>query len=94
MTFTGFPSVSTSHFAEQVRHEPFSVPSRDALVRACDPQMGHSAIGIPYAQALLISLVGFGTSLFWSAVGGFVYLTVKEKEHLAEIESVEPQEIS
>lgn len=47
-------------------------------------------IGIPYADALLISLVGFATSLFWSAVGGFVYLTVKEKEHLAEIETAEP----
>ncbi len=44
------------------------------------------AIGIPYAEALLISLVGFATSLFWSAVGGFVYVTVKDKEHLAEIE--------
>jgi hypothetical protein len=47
-------------------------------------------IGLPYADALLISLVGYATSLFWSAVGGFVYLTVKEKEHLAEIETAEP----
>jgi uncharacterized protein (TIRG00374 family) len=44
------------------------------------------AIGIPYAESLLISLIGFGTSLFWSAVGGFLYMTVKEKEHLREIE--------
>jgi uncharacterized protein (TIRG00374 family) len=43
-------------------------------------------IGIPYAEALLISLVAFGTSLLWSAVGGLVYLTVKNKEHLEEIE--------
>src|SRR4029079_5821017 len=48
--------------------------------------LGHSAIGIPYAESLLISLIGFGTSLFWSAVGGFLYMTVKEKEHLREIE--------
>ena len=41
---------------------------------------------IPHAEALLISLVGFSTSLFWSAVGGVVYLTVKKKEHLEEIE--------
>ena len=45
-----------------------------------------SAIQIPYAQALLISLIGFGTSLFWSIMGGFLYMTVKEKEHLVEIE--------
>ncbi len=44
------------------------------------------AIQIPYAQALLISLVGFGTSLFWSAIGGVVYLTVREEEHLADIQ--------
>jgi hypothetical protein len=45
-----------------------------------------NAVGIPYAEALLISLIGFGTSLFWSAVGGFLYMTVKDKEHLQEIE--------
>lgn len=43
-------------------------------------------IGIPYAEALLISLIGFGTSLFWSVLGGLVYVTVKDREHLAEIE--------
>ena len=48
-------------------------------------------IGIPYAEALLISLIGFGTSLFWSAVGGFVYLTVKDREHLSEIEAESPE---
>ena len=42
-------------------------------------------IGIPYAEALLISLIGFGTSLFWSAIGGLVYVTVKGREHLDEI---------
>jgi uncharacterized protein (TIRG00374 family) len=44
-------------------------------------------INIPPAEALLISLVGFGTSLFWSAVGGLVYATVREREHLTEIQS-------
>jgi len=44
-------------------------------------------IGLPHAEALLISLVGFGTSLFWSVVGGIVYLTVKRKQHLEEIEA-------
>lgn len=42
-------------------------------------------IFIPPAEALLVSLIGFGTSLFWSAIGGFVYLTVKDREHLGEI---------
>ncbi|MGZ8899547.1 MAG: lysylphosphatidylglycerol synthase transmembrane domain-containing protein [Limisphaerales bacterium] len=42
-------------------------------------------IGIPYAEALLISLIGFGTSLFWSAIGGLVYVSVKDREHLTEI---------
>ena len=42
-------------------------------------------IGIPYAEALLISLIGFGTSLFWSAIGGVVYVSVKDREHLTEI---------
>jgi uncharacterized membrane protein YbhN (UPF0104 family) len=45
-------------------------------------------IGIPPAQALLISLIGFGTSLFWSAIGGLVYVTVKDREHLSEIQEI------
>src|SRR5690606_23958115 len=36
-----------------------------------------AAVTIPPAEALLVSLIGFGTSLFWSAIGGFVYLTVR-----------------
>lgn len=43
------------------------------------------AINIPPAKALLVSLVGYGTSLFWSIIGGIVYLMQKEKEHLQEI---------
>lgn len=42
-------------------------------------------VNIPHAYALLVSLIGFGTSLFWSAVGGLVYATVKSREHLSEI---------
>ena len=49
-------------------------------------------IGIPYAEALLISLIGFGTSLFWSAVGGLVYVMVKDREHLAEIQTENAEE--
>jgi glycosyltransferase 2 family protein len=54
--------------------------------------LAEPALRIPYAQALLISLVGFGTSLFWSALGGVVYLTVKGKQHFAEIEREDPKE--
>jgi len=42
-------------------------------------------VNIPPAHALLVSLIGFGTSLFWSAVGGVVYAMVKSRQHLAEI---------
>jgi glycosyltransferase 2 family protein len=44
-------------------------------------------VNIPPAEALLVSLVGYATSLFWSVIGGLVYATVKKKEHLEEIES-------
>jgi uncharacterized protein (TIRG00374 family) len=42
-------------------------------------------INIKQAEGLLISLVGYSTSLVWSMVGGFVYMLVKKKEHLEEI---------
>jgi uncharacterized protein (TIRG00374 family) len=44
-------------------------------------------LSIPPAEALLVSLVGYATSLFWSGVGGIVYAMVKKKEHLEEIEA-------
>lgn len=43
-------------------------------------------VNVEPATALLLSLVGFGTSLAWSIIGGFVYLTQREKQHLEEIE--------
>ena len=50
-------------------------------------------ISIKPAEGLLISLVGYSTSLFWSMIGGFVYLLVKKKEHLDEIkEETEAEE--
>jgi glycosyltransferase 2 family protein len=49
---------------------------------------------IPSAQALLISLVGYATSLVWSLIGGFVYLTVRKKEHLEEIEEASADDSS
>lgn len=43
-------------------------------------------VGVEPSQALLLSLIGFGTSLAWSVIGGLVYLTQKDKQHLEEIE--------
>jgi hypothetical protein len=40
----------------------------------------------------LISLIGFGTSLFWSVIGGLVYVSVKDREHLDEIAEVSGEE--
>lgn len=42
-------------------------------------------IGIDPAKALLLSLIGYAGSLLWSGVGGLVYATQREKEHLQEI---------
>lgn len=49
-------------------------------------------IGIGPAEALLISLIGFATSLFWSAIGGLVYVSVKDREHLVEIQEASREE--
>lgn len=43
------------------------------------------SLGVPAAQALLLSLVGYAGSLVWSLVGGVIYLTLKQKQHLTEI---------
>jgi glycosyltransferase 2 family protein len=43
-------------------------------------------VGVEAATALLLSLIGFGTSLVWSIIGGLVYLTQRDKQHLQEIE--------
>jgi len=47
MRLTSSPSASTCQAAEQVRHQPSSVPSPTNLVKACDPQRGHSDTGNP-----------------------------------------------
>jgi hypothetical protein len=43
-------------------------------------------VNVEPAIALLLSLVGYGTSLAWSVIGGIVYFTQREKQHLEEIE--------
>jgi uncharacterized protein (TIRG00374 family) len=42
-------------------------------------------IAVPATQALVLSLIGYAGSLFWSAIGGVVYATNKAKDHLEEI---------
>jgi len=43
-------------------------------------------IGVDPTAALSLSLLAYAGSLFWSFVGGGVYLALKEKHHLAESE--------
>ena len=43
-------------------------------------------LGIDPTAALSLSLLAYAGSLFWSLVGGIVYLTLKEKHHLSEEE--------
>lgn len=40
------------------------------------------------AEALSLSLLAYAGSLFWSLVGGVVYLTFKQRHHLAEVAAV------
>lgn len=42
-------------------------------------------IGIPATTALSISLLAYAGSLIWSAMGGLVYLTFRDKHHLKEL---------
>ncbi len=42
-------------------------------------------IGVPKTSALSLSLLAYASSLFWSLIGGVVYLGLKEKEHLEEV---------
>jgi uncharacterized membrane protein YbhN (UPF0104 family) len=48
--------------------------------------LAESAIGVPDASALSLSLLAYAGSLFWSLVGGLVYAMLKERHHLAEAE--------
>jgi len=42
------------------------------------------ALGVDATPALSLSLLGYAGSLFWSLVGGVVYLTLRQRHHLAE----------
>jgi uncharacterized protein (TIRG00374 family) len=43
-------------------------------------------LNIEASTALLLSLIGYATSLAWSLIGGLVYVTQRDKQHLKEIE--------
>jgi glycosyltransferase 2 family protein len=45
-----------------------------------------SPIGADATDALSLSLLAFAGSLFWSLIGGVVYMMFKQKHHLAEAE--------
>lgn len=49
-------------------------------------------INVPATPALSLSLLVYAGSLFWSVVGGLVYLCLKEKQHLQEITKAQPAE--
>jgi uncharacterized protein (TIRG00374 family) len=42
-------------------------------------------LNVEPAKALLLSLIGYATSLIWSVIGGIVYVTQRDKQHLKEI---------
>jgi len=50
--------------------------------------LGEPTIGIDGASALSLSLLALAGSIFWSLVGGIVYVTLKQRHHLAERELV------
>lgn len=46
-------------------------------------------INVPATGALSLSLLAFAGFLFWSLVGGVVYVTLKDREHLEQVEREE-----
>jgi len=41
-------------------------------------------LGVPKTTALTLSLLAYAGSLFWSLIGGLVYLLLKKKQHLGD----------
>ena len=48
--------------------------------------LADTTLQVPPTLALAVSLLAYAGSLFWSIVGGFVYVAFKEKHHLTEAE--------
>src|SRR5204863_7130635 len=49
------------------------------------------SINIAATQALSLSLLTYAGSLFWSLLGGVVYICLKEKQHLEEVTQATPE---
>ena len=49
-------------------------------------------IAVPDTAALSISLLASAEGIFWSLLGGFLYMGLREKEHLAEVTQATPVE--
>lgn len=46
--------------------------------------LAHPLMGVPATAALSLSLLAFAGSLAWSLLGGLVYVTFRERHHLAQ----------
>jgi uncharacterized protein (TIRG00374 family) len=44
-----------------------------------------NVVGVPKTAALSVSLLASAQGLFWSLLGGLIYMGVREKEHLGEV---------
>jgi uncharacterized membrane protein YbhN (UPF0104 family) len=44
-----------------------------------------AGVGVGGTSALCLSLLAFAASLAWSVIGGFVYLGLREREHLSDV---------
>jgi glycosyltransferase 2 family protein len=49
-----------------------------------------AVLDVPQTAALSLSLLAFAGGLFWSLVGGVVYMGLKQKEHLGEVAHPQP----
>jgi uncharacterized membrane protein YbhN (UPF0104 family) len=44
-----------------------------------------AVINVPKTGALSVSLIASAQGLFWSLVGGLIYMGLRQKEHLSEV---------
>jgi hypothetical protein len=44
-----------------------------------------AVLGVPRTASLSVSLLTFAEGLFWSLVGGMIYVGLREKDHLQEV---------
>jgi hypothetical protein len=51
-----------------------------------------AVLGVPRTAALSVSLLASAEGLFWSLIGGLIYLGTREKRHLAEVTQETPSE--